>query len=570
MTDHAAATGPLEDVLVVDLSRALAGPHATMMLGDLGARVIKVEAPGQRRRHPRLGPAVRRRARRDRQSTYFLSANRNKESIALDLKDEADTRRAARGWSTAPTCWSRTSAPACSSGSASASSRCSAQPAPRGALDHRLRPRRAGGRPRRLRPDRPGRGRPDVADRLRARRPAAGRRTRSRTCCPACTAPTACVAALHERRPHRRRHGRAYLAAGRGRRGARLPGHPLDRGRRGRPRAGQPPPVDRAVRAVPLPRRRGADRGRQRGPVAQVLRGFGLDPAAEGLATNRERVGNRERVIEVVEEAFADWDAEPLLARLAEVGIPAGKVRTLDEVYEWDQAPARACWSTSSTRRSGGMHAARPAAALLRRRRRRARRPAATTRAPADARPARRSRSAPGWRTRRVTRPPSDRRALDAPPSCSTWCSTRARSSRGTRPIDITGASTPATAPSCARPRRSPAPTSRCSPGAAWSAADRSRSWSTSSASSRARSAGPRRDRIIAAVRRATAEGLPLLATTASGGTRMQEGTPAFVQMVEISRALMDHRAAGLPYLVVPAAPHHRRRLRLVGVARRT
>lgn len=57
-------------------------------------------------------------------------------------------------------------------------------------------------------------------------------------------------------------------------------------------------------------------------------------------------------------------------------------------------------------------------------------------------------------------------------------------------------------------------------------------------------------DRIVAAVRRATREGLPLLATTASGGTRMQEGTPAFVKMVEISRAIMDHRAAGLAYLV--------------------
>jgi acetyl-CoA carboxylase carboxyl transferase subunit beta len=55
--------------------------------------------------------------------------------------------------------------------------------------------------------------------------------------------------------------------------------------------------------------------------------------------------------------------------------------------------------------------------------------------------------------------------------------------------------------------------------------------------------------RIVAAVRRATHEGLPVLATTASGGTRMQEGTPAFLEMVEISRALMEHRAAGLPYL---------------------
>ena len=56
--------------------------------------------------------------------------------------------------------------------------------------------------------------------------------------------------------------------------------------------------------------------------------------------------------------------------------------------------------------------------------------------------------------------------------------------------------------------------------------------------------------RIVACVERATAEALPLLATTASGGTRMQEGTPAFVEMVAISRAVTAHRAAGLPYLV--------------------
>ncbi|MGZ5370760.1 carboxyl transferase domain-containing protein [Aeromicrobium sp.] len=56
--------------------------------------------------------------------------------------------------------------------------------------------------------------------------------------------------------------------------------------------------------------------------------------------------------------------------------------------------------------------------------------------------------------------------------------------------------------------------------------------------------------RIVDAVRRATREGVPILATTSSGGTRMQEGTPAFVRMIEISRALMDHKEAGLPYLV--------------------
>ncbi|MEV6285820.1 carboxyl transferase domain-containing protein [Kribbella sp. NPDC051770] len=56
--------------------------------------------------------------------------------------------------------------------------------------------------------------------------------------------------------------------------------------------------------------------------------------------------------------------------------------------------------------------------------------------------------------------------------------------------------------------------------------------------------------RITAAVRRATAEGLPILASTASGGTRMQEGAPAFFEMVRISHALMEHKKAGLPYLV--------------------
>src|SRR3954449_4507382 len=82
-------TGPLSDLVVVDLSRALAGPHATMMLGDLGARVIKVEAPGRGDDTRGWGPPfVGEEGRRE--STYFLSANRNKESITLDLKDEAD------------------------------------------------------------------------------------------------------------------------------------------------------------------------------------------------------------------------------------------------------------------------------------------------------------------------------------------------------------------------------------------------------------------------------------------------------------------------------------------------
>ena len=62
-------------------------------------------------------------------------------------------------------------------------------------------------------------------------------------------------------------------------------------------------------------------------------------------------------------------------------------------------------------------------------------------------------------------------------------------------------------------------------------------------------------DRLIAAVERATAERIPLLAAPASGGTRMQEGTPAFVQMVRIAAAVATHKSAGLPYLVYVRHP---------------
>jgi acetyl-CoA carboxylase carboxyl transferase subunit beta len=56
--------------------------------------------------------------------------------------------------------------------------------------------------------------------------------------------------------------------------------------------------------------------------------------------------------------------------------------------------------------------------------------------------------------------------------------------------------------------------------------------------------------RLVAAIERATAAGLPLVAAPVSGGTRMQEGTPAFVHMIRISAAIAAHKSAGLPYLV--------------------
>ncbi|MGH3370532.1 MAG: CaiB/BaiF CoA transferase family protein, partial [Nocardioidaceae bacterium] len=90
MTDN--AHGPLSGLLVVDLSRALAGPHATMMLGDLGARVVKIEAPGAGDDTRGWGPPFVQPSDRESapESTYFLSTNRNKESVTLDLKAEGD------------------------------------------------------------------------------------------------------------------------------------------------------------------------------------------------------------------------------------------------------------------------------------------------------------------------------------------------------------------------------------------------------------------------------------------------------------------------------------------------
>ena len=73
--------GPLSGITVIDLTRVLAGPYCTMILSDLGARVIKVETPGRGDDAREYGPFV------NGKSAYFISVNRGKESIALDLKD---------------------------------------------------------------------------------------------------------------------------------------------------------------------------------------------------------------------------------------------------------------------------------------------------------------------------------------------------------------------------------------------------------------------------------------------------------------------------------------------------
>ncbi len=78
------ASGPLSGLTVVDLSRILAGPYCTMLMAELGARVIKVEQPGVGDDARAYGPFV------NGKSAYFTSINRGKESIALDLKVSSD------------------------------------------------------------------------------------------------------------------------------------------------------------------------------------------------------------------------------------------------------------------------------------------------------------------------------------------------------------------------------------------------------------------------------------------------------------------------------------------------
>ncbi len=76
--------GPLDGITVLDLTRVLSGPYCTMLLGDLGARVIKLEQPGRGDDTRAWGPPFV-----NGESAYFLSINRNKESLTLDLKQPA-------------------------------------------------------------------------------------------------------------------------------------------------------------------------------------------------------------------------------------------------------------------------------------------------------------------------------------------------------------------------------------------------------------------------------------------------------------------------------------------------
>ena len=331
----AGAGGPLAGTLVVDLTRALAGPHAGMMLGDLGARVVKVETPatGDDTRGwgpPFVGPADA------RQSTYFLSCNRNKESVALDLKSE-------RGREVLTALLARADV-LLENFRPGVLDRLGFSTARLAALNPRLvvlsisgfgHDGPEGGRAGYDQiaqgeaglmsltgsgPDDPQRVGVPIGDLLAGMYGAYG-----------------VVAALLEReRTGRGQVVRTSLLAS-------LVGVHAFQGTRwtvagevGRAQGNHHPSI------CPYGLFRCSGGAVQiavgsEGLWRRFCEGFALDADAAGLATNSDRVGHRDEVIRLVEGAFATWEAEPLLARLAELGVPAGKVRTLDEVYDWDQ-----------------------------------------------------------------------------------------------------------------------------------------------------------------------------------------------------------------------------------------
>ncbi|MGN6333979.1 MAG: CaiB/BaiF CoA transferase family protein [Motilibacteraceae bacterium] len=339
----ATAGRPLDGVLVVDLSRALAGPHAAMLLADLGARVIKVEAPGHGDDTrgwgpPFVGPDGDPDA--PTESTYFLSCNRGKESITLDLKSDEGRDVLTRLLTVADV------------------------------LVENFRPGvldRLGFPVQRLRelnrrlvllsisgfghdgpeggragydqiaqgeaglmsltgpsPDDPTRVGVPIGDLLAGIHGAYG-----------------VVAALYERE---------HTGVGRVVRTsllASIVGVHAFQGTRWTV-AGEVPRAtgNHHPSICPYGLFRCADGMLQIAVGSEQLwrrfaPAFDLPLDAEGFATNPDRVRNREAVIAAVDEAFSSYKMSDLLPRLEDLGIPAGQVRTLDQVYEWEQTPSQ-------------------------------------------------------------------------------------------------------------------------------------------------------------------------------------------------------------------------------------
>ncbi|MFD7003760.1 CaiB/BaiF CoA transferase family protein [Streptomyces mirabilis] len=328
--------GPLSGLVVVDLSRAVAGPHAAMMLGDLGARVIKVELPGAGDDARGWGPPFVSEGGATAESTYFLSANRNKESIALDLKDPDDLSLL----------WAMVDR-----------ADVVVENFRTGVLDrlglgfaalHRRNPRLVvlsitgfghdgpeGGRAgydqiaqgeaglmsiTGSAPSDPQKSGTPIADILAGMYGAYG-----------------VMSALFEREGTG--EGRlvrtsllAAVVGAHGYQGTRWTvGEELGRAQGNHHPSLCPyglfPTADGFVQIAI-----GSER-----LWHNFCEGLGLDPAAPGMATNADRVRNHQQVIALVGAAFAERGTDELLGELDRLGIPAGRIRSIADVYAWEQ-----------------------------------------------------------------------------------------------------------------------------------------------------------------------------------------------------------------------------------------
>jgi crotonobetainyl-CoA:carnitine CoA-transferase CaiB-like acyl-CoA transferase len=335
-TERDAASGPLSGLTVIDLTRALAGPHAAMMLGDLGANVIKVENPDGGDDTRGWGPPFVDALDGDRESTYFLCANRNKKSITLDLKDDAGKAALWDLISRADVLMENFRPGVLDRLGFSHQRLAEINPrlvvlaisgfghdgpeAGRAGYDQIAQGEAGlmsvtGSGP--VDPQRVG---VPIADLLAGMYGAFG-----------------VVAALQEReRTGRGQVVRASLLA------AVVGVHAFQgtkwtvAGQVGEAAGNHHPSIcpyglfDTADGAVQIAV--GSE-----GLWKRFCEGFGFDADAPEMASNPQRVANSKRVNEMVQARFAFYNTDELLAKLDRIGVPAGRIRSIREVYEWEQ-----------------------------------------------------------------------------------------------------------------------------------------------------------------------------------------------------------------------------------------
>jgi crotonobetainyl-CoA:carnitine CoA-transferase CaiB-like acyl-CoA transferase len=336
----AESSGPLHGLRVVDLTRALAGPHAAMMLGDLGAEVVKVENPDGGDDTRGWGPPFAEPVGGDRESTYFLCANRNKKSVTLDLKEEVG-KAALQALLVRADVLMENFRP--------------------GVLDRlgfsqqrlaEINPRLVVLSISGFGHDGPEAGRAGYDQIAQGEAGLMSVTGSGPTDVQRVGVPIAdllagmygafgVLAALQERE----RTGvgqvvRASLLA------AVVGVHAFQgtkwtvAGQVGEAAGNHHPSIspyglfDTADGAVQIAV--GSE-----GLWARFCEGFELDPETPGMATNPQRVANSKRVKDMVQDAFALYGTDELLAKLDRIGVPAGRIRTIREVYEWEQTQSQ-------------------------------------------------------------------------------------------------------------------------------------------------------------------------------------------------------------------------------------